>query len=110
MPTAAQVYLAIDILNGFASGDLAPVPALKARCEELIGDALSPGMWTGKVENGCVEYGRPPVADDPLLTLKVRAFDQIVEAHREWLDQGRGNDALVGALANILTSVPAIPR
>lgn len=110
MPTSAQVYLAIDILNGFASGDLVPVPSLKARCEELLGDALSPGVWTGKVENGCVEYGRPPAADDPLLTLKVRAFDQLLLAHREWLDQGRGNDALVEEVTRILAGVPAAPR
>ena len=106
MPTAAQVYLAIDILNGCAVGDLAPSAAIKDRCEQILADALSTGLWTGRVEGGCVEYGRPPSTDDPLLTLKVRAFDQIASAHRAWLEQGRGNDALVDDVSRILKGVP----
>ncbi len=65
MPTASQVYLALDLLSTLPE-DLrnSSTFALRKQATEILAAALTTDGWTGAT-NACNDYGRPPVVTDP---------------------------------------------
>lgn len=71
-PTAAQIYLALDVI-----GSVPTDSGLARFAAERLASAMKTSGWTGKTAD-CAEYGKPPSEIDAIMVQKVRAFDQIM--------------------------------
>ncbi len=75
-PTAAQVYLALDIID-FCQRPGKGGSGIEQDSWDLVAAATKEPGWTGATEN-CKAYGQPPDIDEALAA-KVRAFDKIAQ-------------------------------